>query len=160
MAHGLIIAETKHGLICANAGVDASNVPGEDTVALLPSDPDASARRIRGELAIACEARPGVIVADSFGRPWRLGQVDVALGCAGITALDDWRGRLDREGHELTATAIAIADELAASADLVRDKTAGVPAVLIAGAGRWVTEEDGEGACPALRRAAEDDLFR
>ena len=157
---GVLIVETHHGWVCANAGIDASNVPGEDAVTLLPADPDSSAARIRAELALAGGARPGVVVADSFGRPWRLGQTDVAIGCAGIRAIEDWRGRRDGDGRELTATAIAIADELAAAADLARDKVAGVPAVLVTGAGRWVTEEDGEGAGAALRRAAGEDLFR
>ena len=157
---GVLIVETRHGWVCANAGIDASNVPGEESVALLPADPDASARRIRTELEIACGARPGVIVADSFGRAWRLGQADVAIGCAGVAALDDWRGREDAEGRELSATAIAIADELAAAADLTRDKVARVPVVLVTGAARWVTREDGAGAGPALRRAADEDLFR
>jgi coenzyme F420-0:L-glutamate ligase/coenzyme F420-1:gamma-L-glutamate ligase len=157
---GVLIVETHHGWICANAGIDTSNVPGADTVALLPCDPDASARRIRAELAEACGVRPGVIVSDSFGRPWRVGQTDVAIGCAGVTALDDWRGRLDAAGRELAATAIAIADELAAAADLARDKGVGVPVVLVVGAGRWVTESDGAGAGAALRRSAAEDLFR
>lgn len=156
---GVLIVETRQGWICANAGIDASNVPGEDAVALLPEDADASARRLRAELDAAGGARPGVIVADSFGRPWRLGQADVAIGCAGVMPLDDWRGRDDREGRELRATQVAVADELAAAADLVREKTSGVPAVLVRGARRWVSAEDGPGAA-ALRRAAADDLFR
>ena len=157
---GVLIVETRHGWVCANAGIDASNVPGEDAVALLPVDPDASARRIRTELEATCGARPGVVVADSFGRAWRLGQTDVAIGCAGVVALDEWRGRPDAEGRELSATAIAIADELAAAADLARDKVARIPAVLVAGAGRWVSDEDGAGAAAALRRRAGEDLFR
>jgi coenzyme F420-0:L-glutamate ligase/coenzyme F420-1:gamma-L-glutamate ligase len=156
---GVLIVETRHGWICANAGIDASNVVGEDSVTLLPADPDASARRIRGEIGSASGARPAVVVADSFGRPWRLGQADVALGCAGLVPLDDWRGRRDAHGRELTATSIAVADELAAAADLVRNKADGVPAVVIRGAERWVTDDDGPGA-GALRRAAAGDLFR
>jgi len=156
---GVLIVETRHGWICANAGIDASNVTGEDIVTLLPADPDASARRIRAELAAASNAQPAVVIADSFGRPWRLGQTDVAIGCAGLIPLDDWRGRSDIHGRELTATSIAVGDELAAAADLVRNKADGVPAVVIRGAERWVTSEDGPGAA-ALRRAAEDDLFR
>jgi len=156
---GVLITETRQGWVCANAGIDASNVPGDDTVVLLPEDADASARRLRDEIAEGAGVRPAVIVADSFGRPWRLGQTDVAIGCTGIAPLDDWRGRRDREGRELAATAIAIADELAAAADLARDKASGLPAVLIRGAGRWTTLDDGPGAA-ALRRAESDDLFR
>ena len=156
---GVLIVETRSGLICANAGIDASNVPGHSSVVLLPEDPDRSARVLRAQIAGAGEARPAVIVADSFGRPWRLGQIDVAIGCAGVRSLDDWRGRVDREGRELSSTEIAVADELAAAADLARDKSAGVPAVVVRGAGRWVTTDDGPGAA-ALRRAEADDLFR
>jgi coenzyme F420-0:L-glutamate ligase / coenzyme F420-1:gamma-L-glutamate ligase len=156
---GVLLVETRHGWICANAGIDSSNVVGEESVALLPADPDASARRIRDEIGSAWGARPAVVVADSFGRPWRLGQTDVALGCAGLVALDDWRGRRDAHGRELTATSMAVADELAGAADLVRNKADGVPAVVIRGAERWVTDDDGAGAA-TLRRAAHDDLFR
>ena len=157
---GVLIVETPAGWICANAGIDGSNVPGEDAVTLLPDDADASARRIRAEVAAACGARPAVVIADSFGRAWRLGQSDVAIGCAGLIALDDWRGRSDVHGRELAATAIAVADELAAAADLVRDKLARIPAALIRGAGRWVSAEDGSGAAASLRRSADEDLFR
>ncbi len=118
----VLITETHSGLVCANAGIDSSNVPGERRVALLPADPDASARRIREEIAVACGLRPAVIVSDSFGRPWRVGQAEVAIGCAGIEPLDDWRGRHDRHGHELAATAIAVADQIAAASDLVRSE--------------------------------------
>ena len=156
---GVLIVETHSGLICANAGIDSSNVPGEDTVALLPADPDASARRLRREIAAAAGTRPAVVIADSFGRPWRLGQTDVAIGCAGLVPVDDWRGRADREGRELRATAIAIADEVAAAASLARDKTAGAPAAVVSGLGRFVTREDGPGAA-ALRRPEDEDLFR
>jgi coenzyme F420-0:L-glutamate ligase/coenzyme F420-1:gamma-L-glutamate ligase len=157
--HGVVIVETLGGWICANAGIDASNVPGEEVVALLPEDADASARRIRREIADACGVRPAVIVADSFGRPWRVGQVDVAIGCAGLAPIDDWRGRRDRDGMELVATAPAIADQAAAAADLARDKASGTPAVLIRGLERFVTVDDGPGAA-VLRRAESDDLFR
>ena len=156
--HGVLIVETRQGWICANAGIDASNVPGDRTVAMLPVDPDASARAIRAELAPE-GARPAVLVADSFGRPWRVGQTDVAIGCAGLTPLDDWRGRRDVHGRELGATLIAIADELASAADLARNKADGVPAVVVRGAERWVTAEDGPGAA-GLRRDAGADLFR
>lgn len=156
---GVLITETHGGWICANAGIDASNVPGPDRVALLPADADGSARRIRAELRDAAHAAPAVVVADSFGRPWRLGQSEVAIGCAGIGPLDDWRGRLDRSGRELTATVIAIADEVAAVADLTRGKDGGLPVALVRGLGRHVGADDGPGAA-ALRRPPADDLFR
>lgn len=155
----VLIVEGRTGWVSANAGIDASNVPGDDRVTLLPVDADASARRLRAELSEAAGSSPAVVVADSFGRPWRLGQVDVAIGCAGVAPLDDWRGRRDRDGDELAATVIAIADELAGAADLVRDKDEGVPAAIVRGLGRLVTAEDGPGAA-ALRRPREDDLFR
>lgn len=156
---GVLIVETHHGLVCANAGIDSSNLPEEGTVCLLPEDPDASARRIRAELRAAAGVAPAVIVADSFGRAWRLGQVEVAIGCAGIAPLDDWRGRADAAGRELSATLIAIADEAAAAADLVRDKASRVPAVVLRGLSRHVSAEDGPGAA-ALRRPPDLDLFR
>jgi coenzyme F420-0:L-glutamate ligase / coenzyme F420-1:gamma-L-glutamate ligase len=155
----VLIVETRQGWICANAGIDASNVPGGETVALLPLDPDASARRLRAELAAVADVSPAVLVADTFGRPWRLGQTDVAIGCAGLEVLDDWRGRGDQHGRTLKATTVAVADELAAAADLARNKADGVPAVVVRGAERWVTSDDGPGAA-LIRRAAEDDLFR
>jgi coenzyme F420-0:L-glutamate ligase/coenzyme F420-1:gamma-L-glutamate ligase len=155
----VLIAETDSGWICANAGIDASNVPGEGAVALLPLDPDASARRIRSEIEAAIGARPAVVIADSFGRPWRLGQCDVAIGAAGLRVLDDWRRRTDRQGRELTATTIAVADQVAAAADLARDKASGEPAALVRGLERHVTDEDGPGA-KVLQRPVEEDLFR
>jgi len=155
---GVLICETRHGLVCANAGVDTSNVPAGH-VALLPLDPDASAQRIRGELREACAMRAAVVVADSFGRAWRTGQTEVAIGCAGLRPLDDWRGRQDSGGRRLSATLIAVADEAAAAADLVRDKASGVPAAIVRGLGRYVIDSDGPGAA-ALRRRREDDLFR
>ena len=157
---GVLVTETRSGWICANAGVDQSNLAADGLVALLPVDPDASARRLRSELADACGHRPGVVIADSFGRPWRTGQVDVAIGCAGVAAIDDWRGRADSRGRRLAATEIAVADHLAAAADLARDKISRTPAVLVRGAGRWRTDEDGPGAAAALQRAADRDLFR
>jgi coenzyme F420-0:L-glutamate ligase/coenzyme F420-1:gamma-L-glutamate ligase len=156
---GVLIVETNRGWICANAGIDGSNVVREGTVTLLPADPDGSARRIRRELREACGHAPAVIVADSFGRPWRLGQADVAIGCAGLDPLDDWRGRRDREGRDLAATMVASADEIAAAADLVRDKDAGIPAAVVRGLAHLVLEDDGPGAA-AVQRPAEDDLFR
>ncbi len=156
----VLIVETKHGLICANAGIDSSNLPEEDTVSLLPEDPDASARRLRVELTAATGAsRLGVVVADSFGRAWRLGQAEVAIGCAGLRPLDDWRGRSDAGGRQLEATLIAIADEAASAADLVRNKASGVPAAVVHGLGAHVSDEDGPGAA-ALRRPPDEDLFR
>lgn len=157
--HGVLIVETHSGFICANAGIDSSNVPGEGNVALLPEDSDASARRIRAEIQRSAGVRPAVVVVDSFGRPWRLGQTEVAIGCAGLTPLDDWRGAHDREGLTLGATHIAIADEVAAAADLARDKASGTPVVVISGLARHVTSEDGPGAV-AMRRARDRDLFR
>lgn len=156
---GVLIVETHSGLVCANAGIDASNVPGDERVALLPADPDASARRLRAEIEGAAGVRPAVLIADSFGRPWRLGQTDVAIGCAGLVPLDDWQGRPDRDGRELSATGIAIADEVAAAASLARDKASGAPAAVISGLERYVAAADGPGAA-ALRRAEGEDLFR
>jgi coenzyme F420-0:L-glutamate ligase/coenzyme F420-1:gamma-L-glutamate ligase len=156
---GVLIVETRSGLICANAGIDSSNVPGDERVTLLPEDPDGSARALRAEIAKAAGLAPAVVIADSFGRPWRLGQTDVAIGCAGLVPLDDWRGRDDADGRELRASAVAVADEAAAAADLVRDKAAGIPAAVIAGLGRYVGAGDGPGAV-ALRRPEADDLFR
>jgi coenzyme F420-0:L-glutamate ligase/coenzyme F420-1:gamma-L-glutamate ligase len=156
----VLITETHHGFVCANAGIDTSNLPEDGTVCLLPEDPDASARRIRDELsAVVGEARIGVVIADSFGRAWRLGQSEVAIGCAGLMPLDDWRGREDAHGRKLEATQIAIADEAAAAADLVRSKDSRVPAVIVRGLDRFVTAGDGPGAA-ALRRSRHEDLFR
>jgi coenzyme F420-0:L-glutamate ligase / coenzyme F420-1:gamma-L-glutamate ligase len=155
----VLIVETLSGWVCANAGIDASNVPDAGRVTLLPKDPDESARRIRAEIGGAAGVRPAVLVTDSFGRPWRLGQAEVAIGCAGIAPLDDWRGRTDREGRGLAATVVAIADQLAGAADLVRGKDAGVPACVVRGLGRFVTDEDGPGA-RTIQRPAGDDLFR
>jgi coenzyme F420-0:L-glutamate ligase/coenzyme F420-1:gamma-L-glutamate ligase len=157
---GVLITETNSGWVCANAGIDSSNAAADGQVTLLPADPDESARRLRAELAAACGSRPGVVVSDSFGRPWRTGQADVAIGCAGVIAVDDWRGREDHRGRELAATMIAVADQLAAAAELARDKASRTPAVVVRGAGRWRTDGDGAGAVPALQRAAADDLFR
>lgn len=168
-SHGVLICETRHGFVCANAGVDMSNSGEEDLAVLLPLDPDASARRIRAGLA-AARARAtspphgegnvcGVVISDSFGRAWRLGLTDVAIGAAGVRVLDDWRGRPDAQGRELRATEVAIADQLAAAADLARAKDSNEPVVIVSGASRYVTDEDGPGAA-ALRRPPELDLFR
>jgi coenzyme F420-0:L-glutamate ligase/coenzyme F420-1:gamma-L-glutamate ligase len=159
VGRSVVIVETKQGFVCANAGIDSSNLPDPDAVCLLPEDPDASARRIRPEIATAAGAAVGVVISDSFGRAWRLGQAEVAIGCAGLAPLDDWRGRRDASGRKLEATLIAVADEAAAAADLVRDKTSGIPAVLVRGLERYVSAEDGPGAA-ALRRPRGEDLFR
>ncbi len=156
----VLIVETRHGFVCANAGIDSSNVPEDDSVLLLPEDPDASARRLRAEIETVAGAGPlGLVVSDSFGRAWRLGQAEVAIGCAGLAPLDDWRGRHDSAGRELEATLIAIADEAAGAADLVRDKASGVPAAVVRGLGEHVAVEDGPGAA-ALHRPRDEDLFR
>jgi coenzyme F420-0:L-glutamate ligase/coenzyme F420-1:gamma-L-glutamate ligase len=154
-SRGVLICVTHHGFVCANAGVDASNVPGKDTVVLLPRDPDESARRLRARFPAA----PAVLITDSFGRAWRNAQLDIAIGCAGLRPIDDWRGRTDATGRELKATAIAVADELAAAADLARTKDGSLPLVLIRGADRHVTADDGPGAAALIRPEAED-LFR
>ena len=156
---GVLICETHHGYVCANAGVDASNSADPDELILLPLDPDASARRLRERIGELRGVRPALIVADSFGRAWRLGQTDVALGAAGLVPLDDWRGRRDHAGRELRATAIAVADSIAAAADLARGKDSREPAVVVRGLGHLVRAEDGPGAA-ALRRPPEEDLFR
>jgi coenzyme F420-0:L-glutamate ligase/coenzyme F420-1:gamma-L-glutamate ligase len=158
-AHGVLICVTHHGFVCANAGVDASNVPGDDTVVMLPADPDASARRIRRVIADSTGVAPAIVITDSFGRAWRHGQVDITIGCAGLEPLEDWRGRADSVGRELHATWIAVADELAAAADLARAKDGSAPVVLVRGADRHVTAGDGPGAQALLRPEAED-LFR
>ncbi len=151
---GVLICRTRHGFVCANAGVDASNAPGAGVVVTLPRDPDASARALRAALP----GRPAVIIADSFGRAWRHGQCDVAIGVAGLAPLADWRGRPDAAGRELRATLIAVADQAAAAADLARTKTSATPAVVLRGLEEHVTAGDGPGAA-ALVRAPGDDLF-
>ncbi|HLM85473.1 MAG TPA: coenzyme F420-0:L-glutamate ligase [Solirubrobacteraceae bacterium] len=165
---GVLICRTRHGFVCANAGVDASNTGSEsapETVVVLPRDPDASARRIRARLRELSRGRagdgvaPAVLISDSFGRAWRHGQVDVALGLAGMQPLDDWRGRHDAHGRELHATWLAVADAAAASADLARAKDSREPVVIIDGLQRYVTDDDGPGAA-ALLRALEEDMFR
>lgn len=152
----VLIVETAHGFVCANAGVDASNLP-EGVVSLLPEDPDASARRIATALHERTGIRVGVVVTDTFGRPWRMGQTDVAIGVAGIAPLRDERGGTDRHGRTLDVTVVAIADELAAAADLARRKAAGAPFVLIRGAD---VEPDEDATARPLIRPADEDLFR
>jgi coenzyme F420-0:L-glutamate ligase/coenzyme F420-1:gamma-L-glutamate ligase len=158
-ANGVLICRTKHGFVCANAGVDASNSADSETLIVLPRDPDASARAIRERLRDLTGANVGVLISDSFGRAWRHGQCDVAIGCAGLMPLDDWRGREDSVGLELHATWLAVADAIAALADLARAKDSREPIVIAEGLERFVTEDDGPGALALLRPLAED-LFR
>jgi coenzyme F420-0:L-glutamate ligase / coenzyme F420-1:gamma-L-glutamate ligase len=157
---GTLICVTRHGFVCANAGVDQSNASAEGgELVLLPEDPDRSAARLRSGVAEALGVRPAVVIADSFGRAWRLGQTDVAIGAAGLLPLDQWIGRPDGFGRELRVTSIAVADAVAAAADLARAKDSLEPVVLVRGLERFVTREDGPGAA-ALRRPADQDLFR
>jgi coenzyme F420-0:L-glutamate ligase / coenzyme F420-1:gamma-L-glutamate ligase len=155
---GVLICRTRHGYVCANAGVDASNAGGNQRLVLLPLDPDGSARALRAALRERLGVAPAIVVTDSFGRAWRRGQCEIAIGVAGLTTVSSWTGRVDSDGRELRATAIAIADEAAAAADLVRDKDSREPAVLIRGLERHVSETDGPGAGD-LVRSAEEDLF-
>ncbi len=151
----LIIAETKHGFICANAGVDRSNAAA-GTMILLPEDPDRSAQRIRARLGHHFGAEISVIISDTFGRPWRRGLTDIAIGASGLTTLLDLKGTKDWSGRELEVTEIAVADELAAAADLVMGKSSGIPAALI----RGYDGPRGEGRGRDLVRPAHEDLFR
>lgn len=152
------IVETRHGFVMAAAGVDASNTePG--TLLLLPEDSDASARALRASLAARTSRRVGVVVSDTFGRPWRMGLTDVAIGVAGLDALDDHRGRSDTHGNELAVTVTAVVDELASAAELVKGKAGAVPVAIVRGLGHLVTEDDGPGVRPLVRSSAED-MFR
>jgi coenzyme F420-0:L-glutamate ligase/coenzyme F420-1:gamma-L-glutamate ligase len=151
----LVIAETRHGFVCASAGVDASNTPEAGTLVLLPLDPDASAARLRDRLRELTGRELAVVISDSFGRAWRQGTTDVAIGAAGLRVLDDLAGRRDRTGYELHATTIAVADEIAGAAELVMGKTDGVPAAIVRG-----LDVAGEGAASDLVMPAERDLFR
>ena len=151
----LVIAETRHGFVCASAGVDSSNAPEAGTVVLLPEDPDASAERLRGRVRNGAGAEIGVIVSDSFGRAWRQGTTDVAIGLAGIRPLLDLKGERDPAGYELHATVIAVADELAAAAELAMGKTSGIPAVVIRG-----YHASGDGSARDLVMPPERDIFR
>ena len=151
----LVIAETEHGFVCANAGVDRSNAPGEGWLVLLPRDPDESAARIRAALAARFGVAPAVIVTDSFGRPFRQGTADVAVGVAGMRPLLDLRGTQDDRGNELHATVVAVADELASAAELVMGQAGGVPAALV----RGYCVPAGEGSARALVMPPERDLF-
>src|SRR5262245_43178046 len=155
MERGVIIAETHHGFVCANAGVDASNVPA-GFVTLLPRDPDASAARLRDQLSDRFNCAVSVIVSDSFGRPWREGVVNVALGVAGLRPLADYRGCHDVFGRRLESTVMAIADELASAAELVMRKTTGTPVAIIRGSSDWL----GDGTGRLLLRDSSRDLFR
>ena len=156
---GRLIVETNSGWVCANAGIDASNLEDSGSVCLLPEDADASARRIRSEIESSTGESPAIVIADSFGRAWRIGQAEVAIGCAGVSPVDDWEGREDAYGRRLAATAVAQADQLASAADLVRDKDSSVPGAVIEGLGHLVTEDDGPGAI-AIQRPESEDLFR
>jgi coenzyme F420-0:L-glutamate ligase/coenzyme F420-1:gamma-L-glutamate ligase len=153
--HGVLICETRHGFVCANAGVDLSNAPSRGTAVLLPLDPDASAAKLRADLLARGAGPLAVVVSDTFGRPWREGLVDVALGCAGLAPIDDLRGSADRAGRELLVTATATADQLAAAAGLLMRKDAGIPAVWIEG-----LPLAGDGRIGDTLRAPENDLFR
>lgn len=152
----VLVVETAHGFVCANAGVDASNLP-DGVLSLLPGDPDASARAVAEAVADRTGVRIGVVVTDTFGRPWRMGQTDVAIGVAGIAPLRDERGGTDRHGHPLEVTVAAVADELAAAADLARRKADGAPFVVVRGA---PVDLDPDATARPLVRPPAEDLFR
>jgi coenzyme F420-0:L-glutamate ligase / coenzyme F420-1:gamma-L-glutamate ligase len=152
---GTVIVQTHHGFVCANAGIDVSNVEG-DRITLLPIDPDASARRIRSRIKHLCDRDVGVVISDTFGRAWRLGQTDVAIGVAGIEPFLDYRGTTDVQGRELTATRIAVADELAGAAELVMGKADRVCAAIV----RGVRVNFGRGSAAEIVRPVSEDLFR
>lgn len=156
MTGGHLIVETRHGFVCANAGVDRSNVGGQDSVVLLPKNPDLSAREIRQRIKDLAGANVGVIVSDTFGRAWRIGQVNVAIGVAGLRPIMDYRGTKDMFGYVLNVTQMAIADELASAAELVMKKSDRIPVVII----RGVEYAQGRGSAKNLVRPKEDDLFR
>jgi coenzyme F420-0:L-glutamate ligase/coenzyme F420-1:gamma-L-glutamate ligase len=152
---GMVIAQTRHGFVCANAGIDVSNVEGEQ-IALLPVDPDASARRIRSRIKQLCGRDVGIVISDTFGRAWRLGQTDVAIGIAGIEPFLDYRGTTDVQGRELTATRISVADELAGAAELVMGKANRICAAIVRGA----RVNFGRGSAAEIVRPTSEDLFR
>jgi len=156
MDRGIIISETKHGLICANAGVDQSNISGSEVVCTLPDDPDGSAGRIAAALQELCGCKIGVIIADTFGRPWREGLTNVAIGVAGLRPIRDYIGMPDAQGRPLRVTALAVADELASAAELVMGKLARVPVAIV----RGYDVELGQGTARELLRAPELDMFR
>ena len=151
----LVIAETRHGFICASAGVDSSNAPAQGMLVLLPEDPDASAARIRERLRELTGRTVGVLVTDSFGRPWRQGTTDVAIGAAGLPVVLDLRGQRDRVGYELHGTLIAVADEIAGAAELVMGKLEGIPGAVVRG-----LQLRGDGKARDIAMPAERDLFR
>ena len=151
----LVISQTRHGFVCASAGVDASNAPGPDTLVLLPVDPDASAAALRGRLRELTGRDVAVIVSDSFGRAWRQGTTDVAIGCSGLAPLVDLGGQRDRAGYELHATVIAVADEIAGAAQLVMGKVDGIPVAVVRG-----LDVAGEGTAADVVMPPERDLFR
>ena len=155
-ARGILITETRHGFVCANAGIDSSNVPGDDTVSLLPEDPDRSAREIRGGITAAAGADVAVIVSDTFGRPWREGHVDFAIGVDGMDPFLDYRGTEDAHGQVLHVTTIALADELSAAAEVVMGKALGIPAAIV----RGVQYRPGDAGSATLLRDRSTDLFR
>ena len=156
MDHGVLITETKHGLICANAGVDASNMPGEDHLSLLPRDPDASARRLREVIRSRTGLEVAILISDTFGRPWRTGTTNVAIGVAGISPLKDYRGQKDPYGYLLQVSMAAVADELTGAADLVTDKMLGIPVAIVRGLMYETTADDSQ----VLLRDTATDLFR
>ena len=156
MDRGVIISETRHGFVCANAGVDASNVPGDRHVALLPLDPDASAAKLRAAIGAAMGVAPAVIISDTFGRPWREGTTEVAIGVAGMPPARDYTGVRDPFGYEMRTSVIAVADELASTAELVCGKVERIPAALL----RGFAPGEGEGTAQDLVRDPERDLFR
>jgi len=156
MDRGVVISETRHGFVCANAGVDASNVPGEDTVCLLPVDPDRSAARLRKALWGRLGVEVAVVVSDSFGRAWRFGITDVAIGVSGMDPLADYRGQNDPHGYPMEASVLAVADELAAAAELVMGKTDGVPVAIVRG---YAYGRDA-GTGQDLLMPPERDMFR
>ena len=151
-----LITVTQHGFICANAGVDHSNIPGRGVVSCLPREPDNSARKIAAAIRNRTGARIACIITDTWGRPWRLGQLNFAIGAAGLRVLQDWRGRRDAQGHKLKATILAVADELAAAAGLVMGKTSRVPAVVIRGYNIRAARDSAK----RLLRPVREDLFR
>ena len=153
---GILISETHHGYVCANAGVDRSNVGAGEVYSALPRDPDASARRLKEDLEKTLGIRLGVIISDSFGRPWRQGSIDVAIGVAGLAPLRDHRGSRDRYGYELHSTVVALADEVAAAAELVKGKLEEVPVAVV----RGVSFQEAPGSMDEAHRPSEDDLFR
>lgn len=161
MDRGLIIGETHHGFVCANAGVDVSNAGASGQCVLLPADPDASARRLRAELFNSTGMRVAVLISDTFGRPWRVGQTNVAIGAAGMPSLRRYAGATDPDGYELRATEIAVVDELAAAAELVMGKLDRVPVAVIRGAAYTPSEDgDPDAGVATLIRDASADLFR